>query len=272
MGPPPSNVGPGLAAPEQWAQTGVIAWTAAPGCGSSSLFQGSVIEAYGGLVSLGNITALPFSVNYNNTNQPQQVTVRVNGVSTVVTQDAATVMRPNISSFSPWSGSYSSQAFTTQVTATGYNDSSQVDTAFISTDSASQCHVYVNPAGGAFHATLLSDSGSPLGPITIPSSSTLSNSSCTLNGARSSSSISGNVWSIRLGLSFAPAFQGTKYIQTTAASMGLSATETSGIWNVPATPSLPPTSVGVFRNGCWYMDLSGTGTYNASQSEQSCPS
>ena len=64
---------------------------------------------------------------------------------------------------------------------------------------------------------LLNDTGTVwLGPITLGSSSTLENSQCTLSGAGSSTTLSGTNLTVRLLLTFKPAFTGTKTIYALA--------------------------------------------------------
>jgi hypothetical protein len=75
-----------------------------------------------------------------------------------------------------------------------------------------------------------------LGPLTPGVAGTVSNSQCTLNAATSSVSGSGNVLTLKVGLTFATAFAGVQ--QAYMYAIDLSGLETAGwqdrgTWTVP---------------------------------------
>jgi hypothetical protein len=99
---------------------------------------------------------------------------------------------------------------------------------------AGGCYVYYKP--GANGLWLRNDAGTAwLGPVTLGSSSTLSNSQCTLNASLSSAAGSGNNLSVSLALSFTTAFAGAKNIYMYAAdkSGASSDWQLRGAWTVP---------------------------------------
>src|SRR5579862_9060485 len=87
---------------------------------------------------------------------------------------------------------------------------------------------------------LLTDSGGQPASAIAPGSGTQSNSQCTLNGAGSSISVSGNMLTLNLSLSFQTAFDGVKNIyMDTVDSSAASAWTLEGTWAAtPAGPSV----------------------------------
>jgi hypothetical protein len=141
-------------------------------------------------------------------------------------------------SVAPNSGSGASQVFAFEYSDTnGYTHLSLVYAGFSSaayTDAHSCRGEYVRATNVLY---LKNDAGTVfLGPVTPGSVGTLSNSQCTLNAGASSVSGSGNILTLKLALSFTPAFAGTQEIfiyaddrngQTTAGR------QERGTWTVP---------------------------------------
>src|ERR1035438_7433705 len=96
------------------------------------------------------------------------------------------------------------------------------------------CYVSIDPV----HNTLwlLNDGATAWqGPITLPTSSTLANSQCTINGGSSSIALSGNNATVNLALSFATGFGGAKTVYGYAQAAGglNSGWIALGNWTVP---------------------------------------
>jgi uncharacterized repeat protein (TIGR01451 family) len=115
------------------------------------------------------------------------------------------------------------------------------------------CYISIDPV----HKTLLllNDAATVWqGPITLPTSGTLANSQCTINGGSSSIALSGNNATVNLALSFSSTFGGVKNVYGYAqAAGGLNSGWTAlGNWTVPA---VPPQAVSVTPS-------TGTGSSN----------
>jgi hypothetical protein len=92
------------------------------------------------------------------------------------------------------------------------------------------------PVYGGSTVYLMNDAVSGwLGPITLGSSSTLSNSQCTISGSGSSVSLSGNTLTLTLAISFSSAFAGGKtiYIQTNTREGLDTSMQARGSWTIP---------------------------------------
>ena len=97
----------------------------------------------------------------------------------------------------------------------------------------------VTYARAANTLTLATDAGAAPGSSITPGSGSQQNSQCVLNGAGSSASLSGNVLTLNLAITFQPAFSGNQNIYLQAASpSGLSGWQQRGSWTVPAGPPL----------------------------------
>jgi len=143
----------------------------------------------------------------------------------------------------PSSGSGLTQTFAFQFSDTyGATDLSTVSVLFNATSSTSAaCAVTYNRPANAF--SLLTDTGStPAGTI-APGSGSQQNSQCTLNGAGSSVSLSGNTLTLNLAITFQTAFNGSKnvYLQATN-PLASNSWQQMGTWTVPAA-FIQPTSV-----------------------------
>jgi hypothetical protein len=86
-----------------------------------------------------------------------------------------------------------------------------------SQNSASACYLSVDPVAGS--VSLATDSGGGwLGPAALGSPATLQNSQCSVAVSSSAGTVSSNVYTLQLALTFAPGFAGAKNVYAYAAS------------------------------------------------------
>jgi hypothetical protein len=129
---------------------------------------------------------------------------------------------PQLVSFSPGSGSGAAQAFTAVYSSNaGGNDIIStvvmMNAAFSATNA---CYFGYDKATNGF--MLLNDQGTAwMSQRVSPGSGSLSNSQCTIVGAGSSVSVSGNQLTVVYNLEFKPSFAGTRSIWTNAYSSSL---------------------------------------------------
>jgi hypothetical protein len=151
------------------------------------------------------------------------------GAWTVPTQVQVVSVTPN-------SGSGQSQTFSLQYSdtagATDIASASVLVNSSLSTVAA--CAVVYTRASNAL--ALLTDSGALPGSTIAPGTGSQQNSQCTLNGAGSSVSTSGNILTLNLSIAFLTAFGGSKnvYLQAVAPS-GTAAWQQEGVWTLPVT-------------------------------------
>jgi len=174
----------------------------------------------------------------------------------------------------PSSGTGSNQTFSFVFSDTaGATDLNMVQILFNSAFSGVQgCYLWFDVTHSA--AYLVDDGGgTSLGPLTLGTANSLSNSQCTLNGTGSSLTSSGNTLSLNLAISFKPGFAGSKtvygYAVTTA---GISSNwQTLGSWTVPGTSvsvvSVTPASgTGINQTfGFVFSDTAGANDLNSLQ-------
>jgi Beta-propeller repeat len=148
---------------------------------------------------------------------------------------------PEVASVTPSSGSGNTQVFSfVYLDADGPADLAQAQVLInTAVGGAGACYVFYNPA---LNSVTLANNAytSLLGPITLGTANTLQNSQCTVNGAASSATWLGNTLTLKLSLTFAPAFDGAKYIYGYARSVGglVSGFQALGVWTV-IPPSAP---------------------------------
>jgi hypothetical protein len=147
---------------------------------------------------------------------------------------------PEILGVTPNSGSGSTQTFVFQFSdPQGAADLSTVAVLFHSnTDTAAACAILYDRAANTL--ALLSDSGSVPSSALTPGSGSQHNSQCALSGAGSSVSLSGNILTLSLALTFQAAFAGTQniYLQATSPN-GSTGWVGSGSWTVPVPAPMP---------------------------------
>lgn len=135
----------------------------------------------------------------------------------------------------PSSGSGFTQTFAFQVSDVyGAADLSSVSVLFngsISTTAA--CAITFNQAANTL--ILLTDAGSPPSGTITPGSGSQQNSQCTLSGAGSSVTLSGNLLTLNLSITFQSAFTGSKNIYLQASNpLAANSWQQMGTWTVPA--------------------------------------
>ena len=143
---------------------------------------------------------------------------------------------PQAVSVTPATGTGSSNTFSFLYSdANGASDLGILQVVVNSSLSGYQgCYISIDPV----HQTLLllNDGATAWqGPITLPTSGTLANSQCTINGGSSSIALSGNNATVNLALSFSGSFGGAKSVYGYAqAAGGLNSGWTAlGNWTVP---------------------------------------
>jgi hypothetical protein len=142
---------------------------------------------------------------------------------------------PTVVTVSPASGSGSSQTFAFEFSDTaGATDLTSVSVLIGgSTSTVGACSVTYAQAQNSL--ALLTNAGAVPGTTIAPGAGSQQNSQCTLNGAGSSISMSGNVLTLNLAIAFQTAFQGAKNIYMQATNpYGTTAWEAEGTWSVPA--------------------------------------
>src|ERR1017187_9303879 len=202
----PNEIGPGPL-------SGMLIWTAGAGCATSASSNAAWLTLGPQTVSNG-FNVIPFSIPQNaGSSQAATVTFSGNYNSTMqLTQDAAGVARPNVVSVSPNSGNAAWQVFSLQVyDARGYAQIGDVEFTIAGVDSL-RCTVNEG-LGGSGTLYLFPDSGSSNGGgLTLPPSGTVQNGQCMVSAGASSVPGSGTTLTINLGISFKPAFAGSRYM------------------------------------------------------------
>ena len=143
------------------------------------------------------------------------VSVSGGGAATANATDSTTISPAVVVpvSVTPSSGSGTQQTFNLVYTdSAGMSD---LNTAWVWFDNSASssvtntCLAYSYPRANALY--LLNDAGSAfLGPITVGSSNSLSNSQCTISGSGSSTSTAGSNLTVNLAVSFTAGFAGSK--------------------------------------------------------------
>jgi uncharacterized repeat protein (TIGR01451 family) len=156
-------------------------------------------------------------------------------------------------SVSPGAGSGTTQTFTFTFTdSAGYSDLTVLDVLINNyLDGIGACYFAWVPAGASAGYLYLVDDAGDGGyvsgsPMLFPTSNSLQNSQCTINGTGSSVSSNGNTLTLTLAITFKPGFGGNKIFYTAARSNTQnSGWQALGTWNVPGTPPVGPGVGGV---------------------------
>jgi sugar lactone lactonase YvrE len=156
-------------------------------------------------------------------------------------------------SVNPGAGSATTQTFTFKFEdPNGYADLAVLDVLINnSLDGIGACYVAFAPASASSGYLYLVDDAGDGGyasgsPISLPSSSTLQNSQCTISGAGSSVSASGNTLTLTLAITFASGFGGNKIFYTAARNNTQnSGWQALGTWDVPGPAPVGPAVGGV---------------------------
>jgi len=175
-----------------------------------------------------------FSVLANTSSAPRSGTLAIAGLQFTVNQAGGNAVAVTSDSVSPSSGSGASQTFTLTYSDTnGAADLAYVQAAFNSTLSGvAACDVYVVPASGAIYLANAAYSAWSL-PLTLGSAGTLQNSQCAINVGASSGVLSGNIYTLKLAITFQSGFTGAKnlygYASQTIGNLN-SGWQTLGTW------------------------------------------
>jgi M6 family metalloprotease-like protein len=199
-----------------------------PGSTSSLSNSQCTLSGTGSSVSVsGNNISVTFALSFTNSfDGPRNIYMEAGnssvssgwankGTWTPVASTAGVV------SVTPSSGTGLTQAFTAKYSdPAGAADLDYVKILFNgSVNGVNGCYVTYSPASNALYLENNADS-SELGPITPGSSSTLSNSQCTLSGTGSSATKSGNTLSVTYNLTFSTTFESAQKLYLYAISNG----------------------------------------------------
>ncbi len=161
------------------------------------------------------------------------------------TSGSITPLPPTADSVTPASGSGASQTFTFKFSSS--NGYQYVTSAYMlinsSLNAAAGCVPVYLQQTNAFY--LFNDAGTNVsGPLAPGSNGTLSNGQCTINGAGSSVSGSGNTLSVVLPITFSPSFKGAQTVFGYAGDAGgmNSGWRTLGTWTPTAVGPAAPTA------------------------------
>lgn len=151
---------------------------------------------------------------------------------------------------SPSAGTGASQSFTfVFADPDGWRDLSVVNvlTNFW-LDGRQACYVAYVPATGSLY--LVDDAGNAGGPyqgMSLPSSSSISNSQCVIYGAGSSATGTGTTLTLTLNIGFRSSFSGTRLIYLAARDRANANSnwQRLGVWTVPGSPPTSPAVVGM---------------------------
>jgi hypothetical protein len=151
-------------------------------------------------------------------------------------------------SATPVAGSGTAQTFTFTFTdPTGYQSLTVVDILIRDVlDGRQACYVAFVPSGMNSGSVYLvddaGDAGGPYSGMLLPGSSMVYNDQCSITGAGSSVSASGNNLALTLAYTFAPGFAGNKVVYLAARDSGWQPLAT---WNVPGAVFTGPAVTGV---------------------------
>lgn len=148
------------------------------------------------------------------------------------------------SDVSPSSGSGSTQTFSFTFDApNGFASLTVVDVLINNfLDGIGACYVaYVPSSGSLLLVDDAGDAGGPYSAMTLPGTGTIQNSQCSISGAGSSVTGSGDTLTLTLVVTFKPSFSGNKVFYTAAQDTASSGWHALGTWSVPGAPPVGPT-------------------------------
>jgi len=160
---------------------------------------------------------------------------------------------PSPTGVSPGAGSGASQTFTfTFFDAGGYQNLGVVDVLINSAlDGRHACYAAFQSSGANSGSLFLvddaGDAGGPYQGLVLPGGGSISNSQCSINGALSSVSGSGNTLTLNLAITFSASFAGNKVVYTSAQdkSPGNSGWQALDTWDVPGSQTSGPSVSGM---------------------------
>jgi len=172
-------------------------------------------------------------------------------ISLVNASAAGVTLAP--SSAGPASGSGTSQTFTFTFThSSGFQNLQVVDVLINNAlDGRRACYLAFVPSGANTGSVFLvddaGDAGGPYQGLVLPGGGSISNGQCTINGASSSVSGSGNNLTLTLALTFNGSFTGNKifYLSAQDKSANNSGWQALGTWSVPGAQASGPAVGGV---------------------------
>jgi hypothetical protein len=241
--------------------------------GSIGNSQCSVDDAGSSMTATGNTLtlnlAISFSAGYAGAKNvfgfAQDLGSLLSGWQTLgtwtVTGSGSTPAAPQAVSVLPASGSGAAQAFT--FTFSDANGHADIHSARILIHSqiqgANSCYLYYTKADNKLY--LHNDAANALtAPLTPGAAGTIGNSQCSVDGAASSVTASGNTLTLNLAISFSAGYAGAKNVFGFAQDLGslLSGWQTLGTWTVTGAAQTPaaPQAVSV-------LPASGSGAAQA---------
>jgi hypothetical protein len=217
-------------------------WTAAPNAAWITISSGASGSGPG---------TVNYSVAANGASTQRSGAIVVAGVSFAITQQGAgTVVNPIPSTGvpNPQAGSGSTRAFTFT-----FNDANGASDLFVlnvlinnAIEGRNSCYLAYLPSGPASGTLVLvndaGDAGGPFaGTLALPGSGIIANSQCSVNGAGSSASMSGNTLTLTLNMTFAAGYSGNRVVYAAARDLGgnNSGWHAKGVWNVPGAAPQP---------------------------------
>lgn len=214
-------------------------WTATPLAGWLTI-NGSPNGAGNGTVS--------WSASQNNTGSVRVGTIQIASQIFQVTQSASVSSNtPSVVSLNPVVSTGATQTYTFQFSdPDGYQDLGVMNVLinrFI--DGRQACYIaYVRSTNTVYLVNDAGDAGGPFaGGMVLSGSGSIGNSYCTINGAGSSASGSGNVLTLTLNYTFLPAFGGNRVVYMAARD----AAEHNSGWQIMGVHGIPPLP-GTFPN------------------------
>jgi M6 family metalloprotease-like protein len=223
------------------ASSETITVTAPSSCSWQASTAASWITFTGATSGQGNGTVdFAVAANPNATQRNGYITIQRQSVA--VAQQGTGIF---VGAVTPPFGSGSSGNFTLTLNIpTGVSD---FNFASFFLQGVENCQIFISPGtlstppASPYMLYLVSDSGGSLGPLGIGTSGTLSNSVCSLFGAGSSYSVSGDQLQFTLSIAFTQAFPGAHRIVASAYALSPSSPSSYvplGTWVVKATPSI----------------------------------
>ncbi|HYW46612.1 MAG TPA: hypothetical protein VE959_27345 [Bryobacteraceae bacterium] len=162
------------------------------------------------------------------------------------------VTTPSPTSANPAAGSATTGAFTFAFSDTGGFASLTVLDVLINNalDGRQACYVAFVPSGANTGALYLvddaGDAGGPYSGMTLPGNQTVSNGQCTITGAGSFVSSTGNTLMLTLAITFTPGFAGNKVFYMSAQDIAAnSGWQALGTWGVPGSQTPGPAVSGM---------------------------
>jgi hypothetical protein len=201
-----------------------------------------------------------FTVAANPGPGTRSATLTAAGLPYVVNQAAPAVPPPNsppvVTSLAPGSGSGVTQVFAMTVSDPDGAADLNVLNLLVNYGIDGQSACYLAYTRSANLLSLVNDAGTALvGSVTAGAVGSVSNSACTINGATSSASASGNALALSVSLTFnQSAFSGSRVVYAAArdSTTGNSGWIPRGVWTVPSAPLGPTRAV-------TYLPASGSG-------------